>query len=278
MALTPFTDDLGIISQLPDEPNTTLTTAELKAAFDQAALTIKDYINNTLIPELDAGIGLLSSIAAIDDTTLTNNADHIPVSSVVKASLTGATATRLSASRTFSLSGGATGSQNSDLSGNVDIPITALDPMKLSSAVPVSKGGTGAVTAAAARANLGINLDMFYPVGSIYMTADSTFNPSATFGGTWTKIEGKVLLGAGGAYTIGNEGGEATHTLTVAEMPSHNHQLYDQVAVKYSGGGAALASGSTAAWATESVNYAGGGGAHNNMPPYRVVNIWQRTA
>ena len=44
--------DLNIIQQLDDEPNDVggLTSAELKAKFDQAGNTIKQYINETLIP------------------------------------------------------------------------------------------------------------------------------------------------------------------------------------------------------------------------------------
>lgn len=62
-----------------------------------------------------------------------------------------------------------------------------------------------------------------YPVGSIYMSINST-NPSQLFGGTWVALnEGRVLIGAGTAYPAGSTGGEATHTLTTREMPSHSH-------------------------------------------------------
>ena len=65
-------------------------------------------------------------------------------------------------------------------------------------------------------------LEMVYPVGSIYMSVNAT-NPSALFGGTRVKIEGRFLLGSGGGYSLGATGGEATHTLTTNEMPKHNH-------------------------------------------------------
>ena len=72
-------------------------------------------------------------------------------------------------------------------------------------------------------------IDYFYPVGSYYETSDGTFDPNVTFGGTWElEIEGQVHIGAGENYEIGDTGGEATHTLTVNEMPSHAHTLlYD---------------------------------------------------
>ena len=63
-----------------------------------------------------------------------------------------------------------------------------------------------------------------YPVGSIYMSVNST-NPGELFGGTWKQIQGRFLLGQGSGYSAGAMGGEASHTLTVAEMPSHYHAL-----------------------------------------------------
>lgn len=56
MALTEFTNDLNIIQKLDDEPNDVggLTSAELKAKFDEAGLTIQTWINETFIPALIA--------------------------------------------------------------------------------------------------------------------------------------------------------------------------------------------------------------------------------
>nr|CAI9750280.1 tail protein [uncultured phage] len=64
--------------------------------------------------------------------------------------------------------------------------------------------------------------DLIYPVGSIYMNVNST-NPGTLFGGTWEQIQGKFLLGMSSSYPAGSQGGEARHTLTTAEMPSHGH-------------------------------------------------------
>lgn len=62
-----------------------------------------------------------------------------------------------------------------------------------------------------------------YPVGSFYFSQNST-NPATLFGGTWEQLEqGRVLLSQGTNYPAGSTGGEATHTLTVAEMPKHSH-------------------------------------------------------
>ena len=57
--LTKLLTDLYIISLLDDEPNDVggMSSAELKAKFDEAANTIKTYINESLIPELAGANG-----------------------------------------------------------------------------------------------------------------------------------------------------------------------------------------------------------------------------
>ena len=55
-----------------------------------------------------------------------------------------------------------------------------------------------------------INVDAIYPVGSIYMSVNST-NPSGLFGGTWVQIKDTFLLSAGDSYKAGSTGGNATH-------------------------------------------------------------------
>ena len=124
-------------------------------------------------------------------------------------------------------------------------------------------------------------LDKAYPVGSIYMSVNST-NPKTLFGGTWVQLKDRFLLAAGTTYKAGATGGEATHTLTASEMPSHNHAVY------YPNAGAAdhSAPGNYPDGPSDSTYYAigsytssaGGGAAHNNMPPYLSVYVWKRTA
>lgn len=66
-------------------------------------------------------------------------------------------------------------------------------------------------------------LQAVYPVGSIYCSYGNT-SPSVLFGfGTWAKIEGRFLLGANSTYSLGSTGGAATVTLTVNQIPAHNH-------------------------------------------------------
>lgn len=66
-------------------------------------------------------------------------------------------------------------------------------------------------------------LDVVYPVGSIYMST-ANVDPSTFIGGSWKALdEGRVLIGANATYKAGSKGGEATHSLTTAEMPNHSH-------------------------------------------------------
>jgi hypothetical protein len=124
-------------------------------------------------------------------------------------------------------------------------------------------------------------LDKVYPVGSIYMSVNST-NPGTLFGGTWEQIQDTFLLAAGSTYAAGSTGGEAEHTLTEAELPSHNHgtRIYP-----YSGSDTAYVSiptngnvDSGTQWSAGRTTNTGSSQAHNNMPPYLAIFVWKRTA
>ena len=65
-------------------------------------------------------------------------------------------------------------------------------------------------------------LDLTYPVGSIYMSVNAT-SPQTLFGGTWTRLVDRMLIGAGSYYKVGDTGGETTHRLTANEIPYHTH-------------------------------------------------------
>ena len=119
-----------------------------------------------------------------------------------------------------------------------------------------------------------------YPVGSVYVSVNSSFNPNNSFGGTWVRIQDRFLLASGSTYTNGNTGGEATHTLTVNEIPSHNHNVNIGVALNL-GTNQGVVSGhspSVVDNVSRDTTNVGGGQAHNNMPPYLVVMVWKRTA
>ena len=135
-------------------------------------------------------------------------------------------------------------------------------------------------------------IDRIYPVGSIYISTSSTFNPQNVWGGTWKKTaDGRCLIGANDTYPLGSTGGEAAHYLTGNEMPPHVHSGGKVYNYNLSNTGIAASSidkygqqflwidqSSSSASTIFSTNAEGGGASHNNMQPYLAVYIWERTA
>lgn len=73
MAIPKFEENVDIISNLPNYPGSEggLTPEEFRAKFDEAAHIIKNYLNNTLTPELDQLIDVQALLNGILDETLT---------------------------------------------------------------------------------------------------------------------------------------------------------------------------------------------------------------
>ncbi|WP_101720759.1 phage baseplate protein [Eggerthella timonensis] len=173
-----------------------------------------------------------------------------------------------------------------------------------SGTLSVARGGTGVTTTKA----IGL---LAYPVGAVYISYVST-SPASLFGGTWTAITGRFPYFNAGTAT----GGSNTHTLTVAQMPSHTHTgstnrdgAHDHwfgldkdaaYSTASSSGysvhsdGKHTTSGYSGTWVKTANPYdtdvpaihahafttkaAGGGAAHNNMPAYQTLYAWRRTA
>ena len=142
-------------------------------------------------------------------------------------------------------------------------------------------------------------IDRIYPVGSIYISTSSTFNPQTAWGGTWRKTaDGRCLIGANSTYPLGSTGGSTTHlhstkdhTLTVEEMPAHVHRFSKPAwaNAEYIAGDRYFCAHGWNSTSTEtfgSTNYTGGSRSHNHgdtgsastMQPYLAVYIWERIA
>ena len=125
-------------------------------------------------------------------------------------------------------------------------------------------------------------VNLIYPVGSIYMSVNET-SPAVLFGGTWERIKDTFLLSAGDKYSAGAIGGEATHVLTIEEMPWHDHAImagYGETlnntvdSYRYQIWGSSDYGAKTGLLGAQGK---GGSQAHNNMPPYIAVYMWKRT-
>ena len=155
----------------------------------------------------------------------------------------------------------------------------------------------------------GLTFDDIYPVGSIYMSVNST-DPGTLFGGTWVRLTDTFLLAAGSTYAADDgthttaTGGSATHvhatknhTLTAAQsgVPAHSHQILNS-AIMYnnsstsrmatSGSGTKISANTNLGYSTydNTAQNATSGHNHGNtedgssMPPYLAVYVWKRTA
>jgi hypothetical protein len=124
-----------------------------------------------------------------------------------------------------------------------------------------------------------------YPVGSIYMNAEDSTDPSVLLGfGTWAAFgAGRVPVGIDSSDadfdTAEETGGAKTHTLTTDEMPSHNHNYTNPNIGSSPNSGVGTSSSKNYPTANGGTTTSTGGGqAHNNLQPYIVVYMWKRTA
>ena len=155
-------------------------------------------------------------------------------------------------------------------------------------------------------------LELLYPIGSLYVSMNNT-NPNTVLGiGTWTQITDRFLYCANSS---GTNGGNSTITLTVDNLPSHNHTFTgvemtgefrtNNNTAPFQGGNENWASAqgvfkrgeSIFSYGTNSygsstmlpallfeatpegtISNTGNGQAFSIMPPYMTVYAWHRTA
>lgn len=146
-------------------------------------------------------------------------------------------------------------------------------------------------------------LERMMPVGSIVEWApvdsgdtdlSTPAKVAAYYGfGTWEAYgSGQMLLGVSSSHAIGSTGGEENVTLVLQQIPSHAHYErldFSGYGVRNlaaspgtgEGSGKVFSADDTGSSTSEyyvQTETAGGGQAHNNMPPYIAIYRWRRIA
>ena len=115
-----------------------------------------------------------------------------------------------------------------------------------------------------------------YRIGDILETTNTT-HPAESWPGTqWEEITGRFLLGTSNSHTVGETGGEETHTLTWYEMPEHYHHYPVNSPGTDSGIWGPVDTLQQKGDVTSSTFATGNSQPHNNMPPYYTVFMWKR--
>lgn len=126
-------------------------------------------------------------------------------------------------------------------------------------------------------------LSKIYPIGSIYMSVTNT-SPASFLGGTWAVWgAGRVPVGVDSSQTefnaVQKTGGAKTHTLTVAQLPSHTHNMNGAAtAIANSNNDLVMGAGNPPTGNVGKTTATGSGEAHNNLQPYITCYMWRRTA
>lgn len=136
-------------------------------------------------------------------------------------------------------------------------------------------------------------LNLVYPIGSIYLSLNST-NPSGLFGGTWEQFaQGRTLIGVGElndgstlkSFEVGATGGEFEHILSMDEMPQHGHPglFVNQTRIGWKDSVFQTNTSGQAGIRTDSeydvrTGDSGANSPHNIMQPYLAVYMFKRVS
>lgn len=119
---------------------------------------------------------------------------------------------------------------------------------------------------------------------SLYSLLGTTYGGDGRTSFALPDMRGRTPIHVGNGHTQGQKSGEETHTLAVAEMPSHTHTAHGTSAdattttptdnlLATSAGQYGAADGNTLTMASDNIANAGGGQAHNNMQPFLALNF-----
>lgn len=136
-------------------------------------------------------------------------------------------------------------------------------------------------------------LDVVYPVGSVYISVNGT-NPATLFGGSWTELQGRFLLGRSSTHSAGSTGGTEKYNLRALIGAGNNNinqlsyfptaRIFTTYNTQMNMAGSAASSNKDTINHTTPVINADESGINNGtvtttiMPPYQAVYMWKRTA
>ncbi len=164
--------------------------------------------------------------------------------------------------------------------------------VKVGAAVTVSSGGviTSGVVTATSFAGSGANLTgiVAVPSGCILIWSGAANAIPSGFvlcngSNSTPDLRGKFVVGyhdGNNDYDVGDTGGAETVTLTTAQIPSHKHTTnIDGGHVIPGNGGSSFPYGGAGTYSSTvfSMNNTGGGGAHENRPPFYALCYIMKT-
>ena len=177
--------------------------------------------------------------------------------------------------------------------------IAANGTVTLTTPLPVASGGTGTSTGIVASASGDVKMFAGASIASGWLACDGALVSRSTYSALFTAIgtawgagdgsstfalpdlRGRAPIGVGtGASLTGRAlaatGGAETHTLSTAELAAHTHLQFT-----YNGGASNIGVGhaavNQAANQGQNTSSTGGGGAHNNVQPFAVINFIIKT-
>lgn len=314
MALTKLTADLNIIQALDDEPNDVggLTADELKAKFDAAGLAVKEYLNGTLTVELDdslagkvgtgttingkplsGNITLAKSDVGLGNVDNTSDANK-PVSTAQQAALD----TKADKTNVLEKTNTTAFTPTADFH-----PSTKKYVDDTTAGVILGQVPDGSITEAKLSASLDAKIESalsIVPAGGIMLWSGA----ANTIPNGWVLCDGsnntpdlrdRFVVGAGGAYPVGDTGGADSITLSLSQIPSHSHDVsglttntagehshsYTKTKDSFAGSagvgstdpetGTTGKAGSHSHIITGTLGSTGGGQSHENRPPYYAL-------
>jgi microcystin-dependent protein len=300
VAFTKITKDMNILVGLSDMPNADdgLSADLLKAKFDEAGISIKDYINNTLVEELMgenasesigakaisgvAGENIYAQISDLKNQLNETVVGALPDNSITSAKLQNNVIT------------------NEKLASDVSALLALLSNTSVPTGTILPFGGSVAPANAVLCDGSAVSRTTYAKLFSVIGTTYGVGDGSTTF--HVPNLKGKIPVGLNSLESefnyLGKSGGEKSHILSSLEMPSHSHTASGSAAgghnhnvtldyytnnttggsIHYvhptSGSGQVSKVTSAGGEHTHSISVgnSGGGSAHNNIQPYLTVN------